>query len=146
MNSAKDGHDSIIFLESISEISSNQLEGFFVGWPNPPSSEILLKILRNSLHCVIAFDTRTKRVIGFVNCISDCILSAYIPLVEVLPEYQHQGIGTELIKRMLEITSKYYMTDLTCDESMSSFYEKMEMTAGTSMSRRNYNRQSGLFT
>ena len=31
------------------------------------------------------------RVVGFVTAISDGVLSAYIPLLEVLPEYQGAG-------------------------------------------------------
>src|SRR2546430_6536822 len=96
--------DSIIFFDSVSHISASELGVFFVGWENPPSPETLLRILQNSEHCVIAYDTNAKKVIGFINCISDGILSAYIPLLEVLPEYQHQGIGRKLMEQMLEKT------------------------------------------
>jgi len=40
-------------------------------------------------------------VTGFVTAISDGVISAFIPLLEVLPEDQHQRIGTELVCRSL---------------------------------------------
>lgn len=135
--------DSIVYFENLDRISSQDIEGFFVGWHNSPSASTLLSILRNSAHCVIAYDTNARKVVGFVNCISDGILSAYIPLLEVLPDYQHRGIGTKLIERMLELTSHYYMTDLSCDAAMAPFYEEFGMRVGTAMCRRNYHQQSG---
>ena len=135
--------DSIIFLNSVEEILPAELEGFFIGWQNPPSSETLLQILRNSEHYVIAYNRRSKKVMGFVNCISDGLLSAYVPLLEVLPEYQHSGIGSELMKRMLKLTKDYYMVDLCCDESLTPFYEKLGMKKTAGMIKRNYDNQSG---
>lgn len=63
------------------------LSGFFVGWPDPPSPERHLQILKNSRFVVIAVDDQASRVVGFVNAVSDGILSAYIPLLEVLPDH-----------------------------------------------------------
>ncbi len=135
--------DPILYLESTIGIIPSQLTGFFVGWPNPPSAEKLLHILEGSAHCVLAYDGSVQRTVGFINCISDGILSAYIPLLEVLPEYQHRGIGTKLMERMLEITSGYYMTDVTCDVRLVSFYERMGLTRSQAMVRRTYEAQSG---
>ena len=135
--------ESIIFLDTAENISQEELKGFFVGWTNPPSAETLLRILQISRHCVVAYDSREKKVVGFVNCISDGILSAYIPLLEVLPEYQHSGIGSELMNRILELTKDYYMVDLCCDESLAPFYEEMGLKKTVGMIKRNYDRQSG---
>ena len=70
------------------DITVEELQGFFVGWLNHPTEAVLLEILQNSRHCVVAYDEHEKKVVGFVNCISDGIFSAYIPLLEVLPSYQ----------------------------------------------------------
>lgn len=136
-------NDSIIFLDSVLKVAPAELQGFFAGWPKAPTPETLLRILQNSEHCVVAYDTTAKKVIGFVNCISDGILSAYIPLLEVLPQYQNRGIGKELVTRMLERTKEYYMTDTCCDEDLIPFYQKFGMEQSTGMIRRNYKRQSG---
>jgi ribosomal protein S18 acetylase RimI-like enzyme len=38
--------------------------------------------------------------IGFETAISDGRLTAYIPLLEVLPTYRNRGVGSQLIKMM----------------------------------------------
>jgi len=117
------------------------INGFFVGWPNPPSNETFKKILRNSQHVVIAYEA--DQLIGFINAISDGVLSAYIPLLEVLPSYQGKGIGKELTKRMLDDLKCYYMIDLSCDDNVVPFYEKLGLRKNNSMFLRNYTAQAG---
>jgi ribosomal protein S18 acetylase RimI-like enzyme len=104
-------------------VEPGQLEGFFVGWPKPPSPERHLEILRGSSHVVLARDG--ERVVGFVTAISDGVISAYIPLLEVLPEYQGRGIGAELVRRLLARLGDLYMVDLCCDEDVVAFYERL---------------------
>lgn len=128
---------------SIEDITSERLGGFFVGWPDPPSSQVHLKILTNSDEIVLAVDRGTGNVVGFVTAVTDGILSAYIPLLEVLPEYQNRGIGRELVRRVLEKLGDIYMIDLTCDPGLQPFYERFGMKTSTGMMLRNYQRQSG---
>jgi len=130
----------INYLDSVDKISSRQLIGFFVGWPNPPLPQKHLKILKSSYKCFLALDG--DKVVGFINAISDGILSAYIPLLEVLPEYQNRGIGMKLMELMLEELSSFYMIDLVCDEDMISFYQKCGLRKFSAMGIRNYSRQS----
>ena len=115
-----------------------------MGWPNPPSPDRHLEILKAASHVELAIDDDSRRVIGFVYAISDGILCAYIPLLEVLPEYRKQGIGRELVRRLIERLSGYYMIDLICDDGLRPFYEKLKMTARIGMVIRNYNRQAGI--
>lgn len=61
-------------------------------------------------------------VVGFVTAISDGVMSAFIPLLEVMPEYQHRGIGTKLVRRLLGQLDDLYMIDLCCDADLESFY------------------------
>ena len=42
-----------------------------------------------------------SRVVGFVTAITDGVSCAYIPHLEVLPEWQGDGSGTELMRRMM---------------------------------------------
>jgi len=81
----------IEYSQSTEGIEAHQLDGFFAGWPNPPSPDTHLKILTNSDHVVLAYDGKVERIVGFINAINDGILSAYIPLLEVLESYQGQG-------------------------------------------------------
>jgi ribosomal protein S18 acetylase RimI-like enzyme len=66
-----------------------------------------------------------ERVVGFVTAISDGVLSAYVPLLEVLPEYQGRGIGTELMRRLLARLEDLYMVDLCCDTDLEPFYRRL---------------------
>ena len=134
----------IDYRESVDGITASQLEGFFVGWPNPPSPATHLRILRQSAHRIVALDSETGQVVGFITAISDGILSAYIPLLEVLPAYQGQGIGRELVQRMLRKLERLYMVDLVCLESLQPFYQKFGLQPASAMVIRNFDRQCGI--
>ena len=54
-------------------------------------AERRLEILRGSDRALLAPPATTGRLVGFVTAITDGVLSAFIPLLEVLPEYQGQG-------------------------------------------------------
>lgn len=91
----------------------------------------------------MAVDEETDNIVGFVTVLSDGVLAAYIPLLEVVPAYRGRGIGTALLRRALLSVHDLYMTDLSCDPQMLSFYERFGMREGTAMCRRNYEAQSG---
>jgi len=112
----------IEYTDSAAGVEPEHLQGFFVGWRNPPSPERHVGVLRGSAHVVIARDAET--VVGFVTAISDGVLSAFIPVLEVLPEYQGRGIGTELMRRMLARLAHLQMVDLCCDAALEPFYER----------------------
>ena len=136
--------ENLSFITSLEGIDESQLQGFFVGWPSAPTPENHLKLLKNSSHVVLAIDTESKKVIGFITAITDKTLAAYIPFLEVLTTYQKKGIGKELVVQMLEILKNYYMIDLLCDPELQAFYENMGMHKATGMMRRNYEKQSGI--
>jgi ribosomal protein S18 acetylase RimI-like enzyme len=129
------------FVNKIKDFGGLITEGFFVGWPNPPSSETLKNIIINSQHYILAIDN--NKLVGFINAISDKTLSAYIPLLEVSPEYKGRGIGSKLVSLMKEELSLYYMIDISCDDKIVPFYEKHGFKRNNSMYLRNYEKQSG---
>lgn len=133
----------IQYIHTLEGIRSDSLEGFFVGWPNPPSAETLWRLLHGSAFRILAVDTDSEKVVGFINAISDGVLSAYIPLLEVLPSHQKRGIGAELVRRMLDRLHHLYMVDLCCDEHLAGFYSRLGMKRTVGMITRNYHRQSG---
>ena len=132
----------ITYTTDIQRITTNMLNGFFVGWSNPPTPSAHMNILKGSYLVWLAIDSDTNNVIGFINAISDGVLSAYIPLIEVLPEYQNRGIGRELTIRMLDSLKHLYMIDLLCDPELQDFYAKFGMHNATGSFIRNYERQS----
>lgn len=130
--------EPVAYSTDISGLTPTDLVGFFVGWPAQPSPQRHLEILRGSDHVVIAREDHDGRVIGFITAISDGVLSAFIPLLEVLPEFQGRGIGSELVRRMLAELEEFSMVDLVCDPELEPFYRRFEMMllAGMSLRRR----------
>ena len=136
---------SITYRESADGLTEEHLQGqFFVGWPNPPSPATHLRILHGSDHVVVAIDDATGMVVGFVTAISDGVLAAFIPNLEVDPAYQKRGIGTELVRRLLAQLSNLYSIDLLCDEDVQPFYDRLGLRRATGMLHRNYDRQAGV--
>ena len=133
----------ITYTHSLEDVTPDHLRGgFFVGWPNPPSPETHYRILANSYKIVLARNIE-RMVVGFVTSVSDGVSAAYIPHLEVLPAYQKRGIGSELVRRLLNQLGDLYMIDLVCDPQLQPYYERFGMHAITGMVLRNYERQSG---
>ena len=133
----------ISYTDSLAGVSSEHLQGgFFVGWPHPPSPTTHYRILANSAAIVLA-RIADGTVVGFITALSDHVSCAYIPHLEVLPAYQGHGIGSELVRRMIEKLRHLYMIDLVCDPPLQTFYERLGMQAVVGMVIRNYDRQSG---
>ena len=133
----------IEFRDNADGVSPSQLEGFFEGWPDPPSPETHLRLLQQSTDVILAVDSETGHVVGFITAVSDRILAAYIPLLEVLPVYQGRGIGSQLVRRMLQRFEHLYMIDLVCDAALEPFYEGLGMRRMPAMVVRNHAQQSG---
>jgi GNAT superfamily N-acetyltransferase len=134
---------AIQYSSDLSRVTAGQLTGFFQGWPDPPSAEKHLEILHGSAHVLLAIDDTSGDVVGFVNAISDGVLAAYLPLLEVREAHRGSGIGSELVRRILDDLSDLYMVDLACDRELAPFYERFGLVSGHAMLRRNYAAQSG---
>lgn len=132
----------ITYTHSLDGVNTDHLRGgFFDGWGSPPTPEAHLKVLQGSAYLVLA--KVGDQVVGYITAISDGVLAAYIPHLEVLPAYKNQGIGAELVRRMFDQLRDIYMIDLICDADVQPFYERLGMTRYTGMIKRNYDRQSG---
>jgi ribosomal protein S18 acetylase RimI-like enzyme len=128
----------IQYIDSVAAITPDMLQGFFVSWRKPHTSEVHLQILQNSHFVQLALETETNRIVGFCNVISDGIQAAFISMLEVLPEYQQQGIGSELMRRMLKRLRHIPAVDLTCDAEIQTFYKRFGMLPSVGMVIRNY--------
>ena len=128
----------IEYHSDLSRIDAADLDGFFQGWSNPPTPALHHRLLEQSAHFVVAVESGSTRVVGYISAISDGVLSAYISQLEVLPALRRNGIGSELVRAMLERLDGIYMVDLICDADVQPFYEKLGLTRWTGMIRRNY--------
>jgi GNAT superfamily N-acetyltransferase len=127
---------AVDYTTSLDGVAPDDLEGFFEGWPSPPSPAQHLEILRGSDHVVLARAGGGGAVVGFVTAISDGRLSAFIPLLEVLPSHRGQGVGTELVRRLLGDLDHLYAIDVVCDDELRPFYERFGMVPLRAMALR----------
>jgi GNAT superfamily N-acetyltransferase len=132
---------AVRYTTTLDGITEDDLRGgFWVGWPDPPAAGMHLAMLRGSEAVVLAIDDEAKpgvpRVVGFVNAVGDGVLAAYLPCLEVLPAWQGQGIGSELVRRILAAVEPRYMVDLVCDDGVAPFYERLGLTPYRAMIRR----------
>lgn len=127
----------ISYRHGLDGITAAHLNGFFEGWPSPPTADALLAALRDSSHAILAVD-EDGTVVGFINALTDGRLAAYIPLLEVRTSHRGSGIGTELVRRMLGVLDDVYMTDLVCDDDLVPFYERLGLVRLAGMARRNH--------
>ncbi|MCL2576255.1 MAG: GNAT family N-acetyltransferase [Defluviitaleaceae bacterium] len=129
----------IKYTDSLEGINVDMLQGFFVGWRREVSQDEHLRLLQGSYKIWLAVDEDTNCVVGFVNAVSDGVLSAFIPLLEVLSSHHGQGVGKELMQRILQSLDGMYMIDAICDNDKVSFYENAGMTkGGNAMLKRNW--------
>lgn len=77
-------------------------------------------------------------MVGYVTALTDGVLTAYVSFLEVLPEFRGRGIGTELMKRLLQHLEKLYAIDLMCDPEVAPFYENLGSHSGNGMMIRRY--------
>lgn len=128
------------YSSSAEGVAEGELSDFFVGWPQPPSNAQRRQVLEAASEVVIARDA-SGTLVGFITAVTDGVFAAYIPLLEVLPDFQGQGIGRALVDRMLGRLQDCYMIDLVCDDSVVTFYEQLGGRRLNGVGWRNYQRQ-----
>lgn len=91
-------------------------------WSSAEKPELLHKALVASHSLCSAWDG--DKLVGLGNAISDGFLVVYYPHLIVLPEYQGQGIGTELMRRLMARYDGFHQQMLVSDGRAIDFYRK----------------------
>lgn|SRR5512135_1055666 len=84
------------------DIDLDQLSVLFnaVGWERRTANrDRLAQLVRGSLWVVSAL--ADGKLVGFARAVSDGATNAYVSTVAVLPGYQGQGIGREIMRRLI---------------------------------------------
>ena len=88
------------------------------------SAAELIKALRGSWYILTVYDD--GRLVGFGRLVSDGVLHAMIYELIVAPAYQNQGLGSEILARLIGTCQEYRIRDiqLFCARGKRTFYEK----------------------
>ncbi len=95
-----------------------------VGWTNyTDNPEMLKNAYANSLKILGAYEN--EKLIGIIRVVGDGYSIIYIQDILIYPEYQHKGVGTALMKTVLEMYQQVYQKTLLTDntEKTSRFYK-----------------------
>ena len=93
-----------------------------VGWNG--IEELLNNPLMTSYYHIACYDG--DRLVGYVDTTSNGVTDAYIQDLTVDPAYHEQGIGTELMNRIIARLreNKIYMISVIFEEKLLPFYER----------------------
>ncbi|MCP4606066.1 MAG: GNAT family N-acetyltransferase [Proteobacteria bacterium] len=115
----KIGHQKLPF-NQILELY-NSLKWFV--YTKGEQKEKLLQAIQNSSYVVTAWDE--EKLIGLARCLSDDVSIFYLQDILIKPEYQRQGIGSELLSKCLEryehVRTKVLLTGAQVHQKL--FYE-----------------------
>ena len=101
-----------------------------VGWTNYLERiDILEEAYANSLCVLGAYDS--DRLVGIIRAVGDGQTIVFVQDIIVLPEYQRKGIGTKLLKAVMEKYKDVYQMELLTDntEKTKTFYRSAGFTA-----------------
>ena len=95
-----------------------------VGWTNyTDKPEMVKKAYENSLLTLGAYDS--NQLVGVIRTVGDGFSIVFVQDILVLPEYQRKGIGTQLLRKIMERFSSVYQMELMTDNTPKtiSFYK-----------------------
>ena len=98
-----------------------------VGW-GKRENKIVAEALKNTLYSLCVYEE--DKLVGYGRILGDKTIFLYIHDIIVIPEYQGQGIGTEIMINLLNRINEYkkvnpdIRTYLGASKGRESFYEK----------------------
>ena len=101
-----------------------------VGWTNYLERiNILEEAYANSLCVLGAYDS--DRLVGIIRAVGDGRTIVFVQDIIVLPEYQRKGIGTKLLKAVMDKYHDVYQMELLTDNTVKTkaFYRSVGFTA-----------------
>ena len=99
-----------------------------VGWSSGDYPDALAVAMRGSHRVVSAWDGDI--LVGLMNALADGAMTAYFHYLLVRPRHQRQGIGSELVARMLADYDGYARKVLIAYDAQVGFYERCGFKRG----------------
>ena len=95
-----------------------------VGWSNYTNNpEMLRQAYKNSLYVLAAY--ADDKLVGLLRAVGDGSSIVFLQDLIVLPEYQRHGIGSQLMRKVMEKYADVYQLQLLTEASKKNiaFYE-----------------------
>ena len=105
-----------------------------VGWTNYlEHADVLEEAYAKSLSVLGAYGS--DRLVGIIRAVGDGLTIVFVQDIIVVPEYQRKGIGTKLLKTVMERYKDVYQMELMTDntEKTKAFYRSVGYTASDDM-------------
>lgn len=100
----------------------------------PVSSDSRLATMIGQTPLVIsAFDD--DQLVGMARCLTDFEYFCYLSDLLVLPAYQHQGIGRQLVTTLQDYLGSRVTLSLCADAKATGFYQKLGIRSANNMYR-----------
>ncbi len=114
---------TIRYLQS-KELAASNIRDLFlsVKWPLGYKPDKLQQAFSDSDKVITAWDG--EKLVGLINTIADGSLTAFIPYLLVNPDYQKQGIGEKLVRKIISEYEKYERIVLLTEKDTVDFYRK----------------------
>jgi len=112
-----------------------------VGWTNYTKKPVLLKeAYKHSLKIYAAY--MNEQLVGIIRVVGDGFSVVFVQDLLVYPEYQGKGIGTALLKRILEEYNGVYQFHLLTDntEKNIAFYKSLGFVMDTDINCRTFSK------
>jgi ribosomal protein S18 acetylase RimI-like enzyme len=88
------------------------------------NQEQLSKAMEQSWYVIYAYEE--EKLVGTGRLISDGVINAYMCGLGVAPDYRGKGIGTEIIRRLVEHgKSNNLHIQFFCEEQLVPYYKNM---------------------
>ena len=113
----------ITYSNSSHSVDWSIVAGIFslVGWGNRNPDEIRAAFLESSF---VRFAYDGEKLVGFGRTVDDGKYYAMIVDLVIHPDYQHQGIGSRILKELTDEIESYIFTTLTSAVGKEGFYLK----------------------
>ncbi len=121
---------SIYYLDT-KDFDPVQLQELFlsVNWNSGNYPEKLQLAMKNSDSVISAW--KDNKLVGLMSGISDGVMTVYFHWLLVRPEFQGQGIGQEIMRRMLARYETFITRVLVAYTTQAGFYERCGFSIGT---------------
>ena len=116
-------------IEESKNLQLNEIVNLYrsVGWTNYLKRvDIVKKSYADSLCVLGAYDY--DQLVGVIRTVGDGQTSVFVQDIIVLPEYQRKGIGTKLLKAVMDKYKDVYQMELLTDNT-KAFYRSVGFIA-----------------